>query len=198
MVLPVLFGCGGQTSAQRGGNLKLTDIKKNAITAADCNWCGAKDVPDAVSWRTRLSSDKDQAERILVSGTVYKSDAKTPAPDTLIYLYHTDVRGIYGRSGEHPHGRYRGWMLTGADGRYEFESIRPASYPNTTISAHIHMTITGIDKREDWIDSILFEGDRFITDRERIPQRGGFDPILKLTKDSSGILRGVRDIQLMS
>ena len=90
-------------------------------------------------------------------------------------------------------------MLTDEKGRYEFSSIRPASYPNSTQSQHVHMTLTGTDFREDWIDSILFEGDRFLTDRERssVGKRGGFNPIVTLAKGNDGIMRAVRDIQLM-
>jgi protocatechuate 3,4-dioxygenase beta subunit len=149
-----------------------------------------------VTWRTKLSGESDKGERILISGTIYKPDGKTAAPNTLIYLYHTDVYGIYGRNGEHRHGRYRGWMLTDSNGRYEFESILPASYPNSTIAKHIHMTVTTENKREDWVDSILFDGDRFLTARDRTITRGGFDPVLKMVKGSDGMLRGVRDIRL--
>ena len=62
---------------------------------------------------------------MIISGTVFQTDGKTPAPNTLIYLYHTDMYGIYGRGSEHKHGRFRGWMLTDAKGKYEFRSIRP-------------------------------------------------------------------------
>ena len=136
---------------------------------------------------------------MIISGKIFQADGKTHAPNILIYLYHTDMYGIYGRRGEHKHGKFRGWLLTDEKGRYEFRSIKPASYPNSTISAHVHMTLTGKDFREDWIDSILFDGDRFITAQERnqAGRRGGFNPILKVEKDSKGILRGVRDIQLL-
>jgi protocatechuate 3,4-dioxygenase, beta subunit len=134
---------------------------------------------------------------MLISGTVYQPDGKTPAPNTLMYLYHTDIYGHYGKGSEPRHGRYRGWMLTDEKGRYEFSSIRPASYPDSTISAHVHMTITTKDMREDWVDSILFEGDRFITTRERSQiGKGGFNPILNMEKGADGVMRGVRDIQL--
>ena len=90
-------------------------------------------------------------------------------------------------------------MLTDKQGRYEFRSIRPASYPNTTFAAHVHMTLTGRAFKEDWIDSILFEGDKFISRRERetAGEKGGFNPILQLEKGADGILRGVRNIQLI-
>ena len=136
---------------------------------------------------------------MIISGTVYQPDGKTPAPNILIYLYHTDMYGIYGKKGEHKDGKFRGWMLTDTNGKYRFRSIKPAPYPNTTSAAHVHMTLTGKRVREDWIDSILFEGDRFISQRERekAGKRGGFYPILKLEKGVDGILRGTRDIQLM-
>jgi protocatechuate 3,4-dioxygenase beta subunit len=133
---------------------------------------------------------------MLVSGTVFQNDQKTPAPNVLIYLYHTDVYGYYGRGGEHRHGRYRGWMLTDAQGRFEFRSIKPASYPNSTVASHIHMTLTGKDFQEDWVDSILFDGDRFLTERERVPQRGSFNHVLKLVKGTDGIHRATRNITI--
>lgn len=196
LAFPLLFGCEDETPAQRAEGDVLTAIKNNAITAADCSWCGARDVPQKVTWKTKLSSENEKDGRILINGTVYQADGKSPAPNTLIYLYHTDIYGIYGRNGEHRHGRYRGWMLTDAQGRYELESIMPASYPDSTIAAHIHMTVTSKDQKEDWIDSILFEGDKFITSRERVPQKGGFNAILKLEKSVEGVMRGVRDIRL--
>lgn len=194
---PLLLNCKNDTLAQKSGEDVLSLIKKNAKPAG-AEGMGAIDAPETVSWKTDLAKKTDEGEPMIVSGTIFQSDGKTPAPNVLIYLYHTDVYGIYGRSGEHKHGKHRGWMLTDERGRYEFRSIRPASYPNSTVSAHVHMTLTGKDFREDWIDSILFEGDKFLTERERnqAGRRGGFDPILKLEKGADGILRGVRDIQL--
>jgi protocatechuate 3,4-dioxygenase, beta subunit len=118
----------------------------------------------------------------------------------LIYYYHTDSEGNYGRKRPEGalHGHFRGWMLTDAKGRYEFNSIRPAPYPGRKFAAHVHMTLTGTNFREDSIDSILFEGDRLISSQERetAGKKGGFNPIVKLEKDDSGIWRATRDIQL--
>jgi len=59
----------------------------------------------------------------------------------------------------------------------KINTIKPAPYPNRTEAAHIHMTLTGKNFREDSIDAILFEGDKFITARERTEagKRGGFN-----------------------
>lgn len=197
LALPILSACGDGIVAQSGESEVLRGLRKNA-QAQGAEAMGAIDVPGTVSWKTDFGVKKDDGDPLIVSGTIYKKDGKTVAPNTLVYFYHTDKFGIYGRDGQHKHGRYRGWMLTDDKGRYEFSSIRPASYPNSTQSQHVHMTITTLDTREDWIDSILFEGDPLVTSRERewSGRRGGFNPIIKLTKGSDGIYRGVRDIQL--
>ncbi len=199
LTFPILLNCKNSTLAQKSNEDILSLIKKNANTSPAVNWCGAIDVPDNVSWKTALSKKSDKDEPMIISGTVFQPDGKTPAPNILIYFYHTDSDGFYGRgNGEIRHGHFRGWMLTGAKGRYEFSSIKPAPYPNRTEAAHIHMTLTGKNFKEDSIDSILFEGDKFIFAQERnmAGKKGGFNPIVQLEKGVDGILRGTRDIQL--
>jgi protocatechuate 3,4-dioxygenase, beta subunit len=197
--LPFLVGCKSQTFADTAKPDILELIKKNAQPRG-AEGMGAIDAPTNVSWTTTLSTERDKGEPMEISGTVYQPDGKTIAPNTLIYLYHTDFEGYYGRgSDEHKHGRYRGWMLTDKKGRYSLRSIKAAPYPEMRWAAHIHMSVTGLKQKEDWIDSILFEGDRLISAREREMSgtRGGFQPIVALTKGTDGVLRGTRDIRLM-
>ena len=199
VAFPLLLNCKSHTLAQKNNEDILSLIKKNADASPGVNWCGAIDAPENVSWKTALSKKFDKEEPLIISGTVYETDGKTPAPNVLIYFYHTDGEGFYGRgNGEVRHGHFREWMLTNNQGAYEFSSIKPAPYPNRTQSAHIHMTLTGKNFKEDWIDSILFEGDKFITAQERVTagKKGGFNPILKLEKGANGILQAVRDIRL--
>lgn len=192
--LPLLSACSIGTVAQEESSV-LAKLRRNALPIGG-EWSGAIEAPANVSSKTKLAVTKDDGEQIRISGTVFAADGKTPFPNALIYFYHTDKLGIYGRGNELKHGKYRGWLLTDEKGRYEFSSIRPASYPNSTQSQHIHMTVTTVDKREDWIDSILFEGDRFISARERQDsgKRGGFQPIVKLIAGSDGIMTATRDI----
>ncbi len=198
LAFPVLINCKSDTLAQKSNENFLDSIKKNAKPVG-AEGMGAIDAPANVSWKTVLSTDVDKGEKMLISGTVFEADGKTPAPNVLIYLYHTDIEGFYGRkSGEHKHGRYRGWMLTDAKGRYEFQTIKPAPYPENRFAAHIHTTLTTVAMKEDWIDSYLFEGDTLISARERADagKKGGFQPILNLEKSANGIWTAKRDIQL--
>jgi hypothetical protein len=52
------------------------------------------------------------------------------------------------------------------------------------------------DRKEDWVDSIWFAGDKFVTEREKrnLSDKGGFDPVIKMEKDANGIWHGIRDI----
>jgi protocatechuate 3,4-dioxygenase beta subunit len=196
IAFPFLISCKTDTLAQKTEN-ELSLIKKNAMPSGT-EARGAIDVPDNVSWKISLSKKSDKDEPMLISGTIFQPDGRTPAPNILIYFYHTDSDGYYGRRGEVRDGHFRGWMLTGANGKYEFSSIKPAPYPNRTEAAHVHMTLTGKNFKEDSINAILFEGDKFIKPEERnsVGKWGEPNPILKLEKGADGILRGTRDFKL--
>lgn len=196
IAFPFLISCKTDTLARKTEN-ELSLIKKNAMPSGT-EARGAIDVPDNVSWKTSLSKKSDKDDPMIISGTIFQPDGRTPAPNILIYFYHTDGDGYYGRRGEVRDGYFRGWMLTGANGKYEFSSIKPAPYPNRTEAAHVHMTLTGKNFKEDSINAILFEGDKFIKAGERnsVGKWGEPNPILKLEKGADGILRGTRDFKL--
>ena len=198
--LPLITSCRSDVVAQKTVNDVLDAIRQNARPRG-AEGMGAIDFPEKVGPKFDLATEKDNGELMKISGTVYQVDGKTPAANTLIYLYHTDIEGYYGRTAdEHKHGRYRGWMLTNKDGRYAFVSIKPAPYPVQRLAAHIHMTVTTPTAREDWIDSILFEGDSLISpsEREEAGRRGGFNPIVTLKKGDGGLYYATRDIRLMA
>ncbi|REJ76339.1 MAG: hypothetical protein DWQ47_12075 [Acidobacteria bacterium] len=195
-LVPLVSACQFDTVAESAPKDKLDILRANGVQDPDCEWCGARDVPDDVRWKARLHKDGDAGERLLVEGTVYKEDGLTPAPDILIYFYHTDTEGLYGRRDQHRHGRYRGWVLTDKNGKYGFYTIKPEPYPSRNNPSHVHMTVTGLKRKEDWADSILFEGDPLLNDRDYSAKKGGFKNVIELKKDAEGILRGTRNLRL--
>ncbi len=141
----------------------------------------------------------EPGERMIMSGTIFQADGKTPAAGIVLYVYHTDATGYYSKDDDPYNPRLRGWMKTGTDGKYEFCTIKPAPYPHRTTPAHIHAQIYSDAIAEYAIDEYWFDGDRFINDEQKkllLTGRGGSGSIVKLTKDASGILHGVRDITL--
>lgn len=138
--------------------------------------------------------------KIKIEGTVYDSNGR-PAPGVILYFYHTDPEGIYRTDdnstnwGLH-HGIHRTWLQTGKDGTYTLYTFRPASYPNSTIEQHIHITVLEPGKTPYYIDSIVFDDDPFLTPshRSQLEERGGTGIISLVTQGEIKTAR--RDIYL--
>jgi protocatechuate 3,4-dioxygenase beta subunit len=148
-----------------------------------------------------LPDFNEPGPKIEISGIIYKEDGKTPAPGIVLYIYHTDQKGIYSKKGGEKgwakrHGYIRGWIKTNEKGEYRFYTLVPASYPNSSNPKHIHPTIKEPGFSEYWIDEFLFDDDPLLTDSERNrPQPVGGNGVLKaIMKD--GMLRATRNIIL--
>lgn len=138
---------------------------------------------------------------IKVTGTVYKLDGTTPADNVIIYVYHTDHKGVYPKTSnskgwESRHGYLRGWMKTGKDGKYTFYTSRPASYPNTTVAQHIHITVKEPNLNEYYIDSYHFTDDPNLPKNilNKTNPRGGYG-VIQLYKEGN-LYVAKRDIVL--
>lgn len=182
-------------------NSKITLKKTNQ---KDCNWCGTFEVPKDVSWRTIIPPKGEPGDKLIISGTVYFPDGKTPAKDVIVYVHHTNNKGVYPKRGNEKgngkyHGYLRGWMKTDSNGRYEFETIRPAPYhSHDGEPAHIHYNIEAPDYPEYWLTGLWFSDDSRVTDeyKKKVERNGGFSNIVTLAKDENNILRGTRNIIL--
>ena len=155
--------------------------------------------PEALGWRARITPDSEPGEPLVITGTIYAADGRTPLEGATLYVYHTDARGLYSDAGGDPRAsaRLRGRVLTGRDGRYEFRTIKPAAYPGRAMPAHIHASLKGPQLAERWITDYWFEDDPLLPrqERERHAGLGSFSPVLKLTRGADGTLRGARDIK---
>jgi protocatechuate 3,4-dioxygenase beta subunit len=133
---------------------------------------------------------------LIVTGTVFAPDGETPAPGVTLYVYQTDLTGRYAPSGRVP--RLRGWMTTDAEGRYEYRTIRPASYPGTEIAAHVHTQLWGGGWPRQWNRDLLFADDPFLNARQRRESEsaGRFASICDPEVDPDGTLHCVHDLRL--
>ena len=158
-------------------------------------------MPKELGWQTSIAGENEPGEPLEMRGVIYQSDGKTPAPDVILYVYHTDAKGYYspapGQAHGLRHGHLRGWMKTDRQGRYRFRTIRPAPYPNGRIPAHIHPIVKEPRRNEYYIDEYLFGDDPLVTRKERgrMENRGG-SGIVDVTRNKEGVWVGHRDIIL--
>jgi protocatechuate 3,4-dioxygenase beta subunit len=55
----------------------------------DCEWCGATEAPESLSWKTVVASDDEPGQRMIISGRVFKADGRTPAEGVILYVNQT-------------------------------------------------------------------------------------------------------------
>jgi len=153
---------------------------------------------DSASWKIVIAPATEAGERMIISGTVFGPDSKTPFQGVQILVYHTDTKGYYAKGSNSPrNARLKGSMITNAEGKYEFESIKPGPYPSGGIPAHVHYAVIQ-DSVVVQRFELLFEGDPNLTEdmKKRGTVEGGMVAVRKLEKDENGIWRGEYDLIL--
>jgi protocatechuate 3,4-dioxygenase beta subunit len=132
---------------------------------------------------TRQHSGEPLGERIVVSGRVIDENGR-PVPNTLVELWQANSAGRYQHKWDNhdapldPNFTGCGHILTDAEGRYRFVTIRPGEYPwrnhyNAWRPAHIHFSVFGPAFATRLITQMYFPGDPLL----------GFDPIFNSTPD---------------
>ena len=187
-------------------NATATQAQNEPVPRPDlynCEGCEAVgEVPfESLGYSTRLYRPTDEGQRLQVTGRVLTTDGAA-ASGVVIYAHHTNAGGLYADGTNHSvwsrrHGRFRGWVRTDQDGRYRFETIKPAPYPSETIPAHIHMFVGEPGRPPYYIDDLVFEGEFGVDQAYRAKQefRGG-SGIVRLVQSADGDLAAERDIRL--
>lgn len=147
-----------------------------------------------------LPNYKNNEPKIVLKGKVLNKELE-PIPNVILYVYHTDRKGLYAKNGNEEgwakrHGYIRGWVKTDTSGNYTFHSFLPVAYPDSSEPQHIHITVKEPGKTPYFIDEFVFDSDPLLTSKERskLLNRGG-SGVIGFKKDNS-ILIGHRDIIL--
>lgn len=181
-----------------GAQEPVSPTVREAIVGGPCQGCSNVFVglPADLSSSARIAPHDESGEPMVIEGTVTDADG-APAPGIIVYAYHTDDRGIY-PDGDTRHGRLRGWAETDSHGRYRFDTIRPAGYPNVRVPAHVHMHVIEPGRCTYFIDDIHFTDDQRITEaqRRRTGRGRGGSGLATPTRGDDGAWKVTRDIVL--
>jgi protocatechuate 3,4-dioxygenase beta subunit len=122
-------------------------------------------------------------ERIIVSGRVLDEDGR-PVRGALVEVWQANAAGRYRHKLDQHHAPLDpnfdgcGRMITDAEGRYKFTSIKPGAYPwtnhhNAWRPAHIHFSLFGAGLLSRLVTQMYFPGDPLLA----------FDPIYNCVSD---------------
>lgn len=160
-------------------------------------------------FRTKLAGPGEGGERLLLTGTVFTSDCKTPLQNALIEVWQANHAGLYdtnkpGNFTETTSMNLRGMLLTNERGHYEIETIMPGrygippglpgleKYAGLTRPAHIHLRVME-SLHVPLTTQVYFKGDPYIA-RDPLARH---KPMLAVAlKEDGKVRRGVFDIAL--
>lgn len=111
-------------------------------------------------------------QRIIVSGRVLDEDGR-PVPDTVMEIWQANAAGRYIHSRDNwdapldPNFTGAGRVVTDAEGRYRYVTIRPGAYPwgnhkNAWRPAHIHLSLLGPAFATRLVTQLYFPDDPLI------------------------------------
>jgi hypothetical protein len=126
---------------------------------------------------------------LVVSGRVLASDCATPLSGATVTVWQTNGDGEYGPSANQACCYLQGTMTTGADGRYEFETVKPGHYKGAASPppAHIHFEVRHPDGR-GLLTELLFTGGPYLDP--------GAGEVVRLSEPDGAPLQATFDIVL--
>lgn len=193
-----------QKSSQRHLNEANTQIVKDSCDNPDAPIsCSFVNMPHSLTSNLIIAGKDEPGEALIISGTVYQKDGKTPYPNVIMYAYHTDSKGYYSKTGTETgaqkwHGHLHGWCKTDSNGNYKIITIRPARYPENSMPAHIHAVIKKENGTMYWISDFVFKDDDLVDKKylSSITTMVGGTGVVDVRKNEQNKWVGTRDIVL--
>ena len=161
-------------------------------------------------FQAQLARAGEPGERLVLTGTVYSSDCRTPLPRTLIDVWQANSAGVYdtdepGNFTKAENFNLRGMLYTNEKGQYEIETIMPGRYPippgipglekyaGLTRPAHIHFSVLE-SVHVPVTTQLYFKGDPFLA---KDPWAAHHRQSLAIDLEKDGaVRRGIFDIVL--
>jgi protocatechuate 3,4-dioxygenase beta subunit len=123
--------------------------------------------PRTLASRARIAPAAEPGSPLQIAGRVFGRGGRAPAAGVTVFAYHTDARGFYDERANGPHSwRLKGWARTDAEGRFTFDTIRPAPYPARTTAAHVHFSLERPGAERQWA-GLVFGDDPLVSADER-------------------------------
>ncbi len=195
-----LISCGRTSSTRHYGPQTIINLKDTCDDPDADIRCCFLNMPAKLTSTMRIAQEEEAGEELIISGTFFRSDGRTPYPDVILYAYHTDSTGHYSKNGSETgvqkwHGRLHGWCKTDELGHYEILTIRPAPYPDRSMPAHIHVAIKTNTGQMEWITDLVFMDDPLVngTYLSSLSNVGGTG-VVDIKRSNGNIWTGKRDI----
>ena len=167
------WSCQGQKNKTSPSNSQQPKQETNSIVGGGCEGCELMyvDMPKNINAiDTSMGWHASNAQKLLITGKVFELDGITPAPNVVLYYWHTDINGYYsnGNGTAKRHGKLRGWVKTDKQGNYAIYTNRPTAYPDNSEPQHIHIAIKEPDiQQEYYIDDLVFDDDPILYQKNK-------------------------------
>ncbi len=137
------------------------------LVGGPCDGCELVfvDRPATLSAAARIAPVGEPGEPLVIEGRVRDQRGRA-AGGVIVYAYQTDAQGRY-PPGATRHGALRGFVVTGPDGRYRFDTIRPGPYPDSALPQHVHVHVIEPGRCHYYLDDLVFTDDPRLTAAQR-------------------------------
>lgn len=124
--------------------------------------------PESLTSSAQIAPDDEPGTPMRIEGKVLKPD-ESPAPDVDVHAYHRDSDGYEFGPGDRDHHTWRlqAWARTDAEGRFSFDTVRPAADHMGREAAHVHFTLVSKEYGRQWAPKVFLGGDPLVTARQR-------------------------------
>lgn len=154
--------------------------------------------------RAQVVPRNEPGERLKLKGVVRDTHGQ-PVSGAVLHVFQTNAAGAYTptRPMDEPQARLSAWIVTGPDGRYAIDTIRPGGYPKAVrlsgedrkIPAHIHYEAQGGDAGRSGFQLVFADDPRLDAHWRRWAEEGGH-PIVTVERVATGVWSGTCDVTL--